>query len=759
MAKLKEFDFKGFLLEKGERVGLYAAGAIAFLMIVVSLFWPGNGLLSPSPRKKADEMVATAGQKKQQIVTAKPGDAEADELRKVPPELQKQAGNVAEDPDLFRFAGELFVPRDIPSNKRQNPNILGPVEFTAQVVPAEISSYMILNERDGVRIGIVENSNRKLSASRNPFDRMSGMFGPGPGRGGPGGMAPPGGMQPPGGMPGGFDERRRGFGGMMPPGAGAAGGGSPFGEDRKNSQIVYVRKEELAGKPNAVFGRELLPVLMAKVVGAFPLKQQIEEFKGALRAESAYNVVFQETVSEKDKVRKAFDFLGFKVQRRTYGPDGKVVRGADGKEWQDLDLESPNSAYVATVAQVIKEFDPEDPRVAPLLVHGLYLPQPVQISNKDGTPKPYPQIEKNLPKIQQTLEKMKEKEAPAALPPTKLDEGTFNPFGDPEAEKAGPEGANSALPSEAQWAPPDYCVLRFLDLTIQPGQSYEYQVMVRMRNPNFGKPESEVANKQLTTMPELDSEWYPVKGPDGKMVRVSVFPDLHLYAVDQQAIEKESGGKYKGMNANVNYDASRQVPVQIHKWEGQLEVTGKETRFYAVGDWVVGERVFATRGEYLGLKPVPTHVPAWSAEQNQFILAGRPPAKATRGADTRPTEPVSFLDSKHAPLVVDFEAGTLSYRHAAAPVPKNDDGTPADAPKATQPTTEVKSTTGIELLLLTPDGKLIGHSAARDEADKDRIAREKEYSDRVSEAEDKDAGKPVIPGKPGGDPFGGGKSS
>ena len=39
--KIKEFDFKQFLLQKGERVGLYAAGGLAFLMIVLSLF-PGG---------------------------------------------------------------------------------------------------------------------------------------------------------------------------------------------------------------------------------------------------------------------------------------------------------------------------------------------------------------------------------------------------------------------------------------------------------------------------------------------------------------------------------------------------------------------------------------------------------------------------------------------------------------------------------------------------------------------------------------------
>src|SRR5690242_16472356 len=96
--KLKEFDFKGFLLEKGERVGLYAAGGIALLMVILSLFLPGKGLLSPSPKKSAKDMTDLAATKKNDVVNAKPSASDAEELRKVPGELQKQAGGVAEDP-------------------------------------------------------------------------------------------------------------------------------------------------------------------------------------------------------------------------------------------------------------------------------------------------------------------------------------------------------------------------------------------------------------------------------------------------------------------------------------------------------------------------------------------------------------------------------------------------------------------------------------------------------------------------------------
>ena len=74
--------------------------------------------------------------------------------------MQKQASSVAEDPEEFRLVAELFAPREIPSNKRQNPTIFGPEEFVAQVVPAQISSYMIKHDRDAVWVGILEGSGR-----------------------------------------------------------------------------------------------------------------------------------------------------------------------------------------------------------------------------------------------------------------------------------------------------------------------------------------------------------------------------------------------------------------------------------------------------------------------------------------------------------------------------------------------------------------------------------------------------------------------
>src|SRR5687768_15584778 len=87
----KDFDYKQFLLEKGERVGLYTAAGIFVLLVVLYLFWPGHGIFSPSPAKSATEIKSTADQKDKLITTNTPSESERVELAKVDPRLMQQA--------------------------------------------------------------------------------------------------------------------------------------------------------------------------------------------------------------------------------------------------------------------------------------------------------------------------------------------------------------------------------------------------------------------------------------------------------------------------------------------------------------------------------------------------------------------------------------------------------------------------------------------------------------------------------------------
>ena len=312
-----------------------------------------------------------------------------------------------------------------------------------------------------------------------------------------------------------------------------------FGEDKKNLAVIMsARTSWPASQPRLRPRPAALP--MAEVVGAFPLKAADRGVQDRPPRRERLQRRLPGDGGRQGQDQAGVPLPGLLVQRQDLRPrrqgDSRVSTARSGRTWTSR---APNSLYVATVAQVLKEFAPEDPKIAPLLIHGLYLPRPVQVPAKQGqtaVAKPYPDIEKELPKIQKTLEKMKEKEPTPAVAAQQVRRGDVQPLRRPgRRPRPRPSAAAACRPKAEDWAPPDYAVLRFLDLTIQPGQTYEYQVKVRMQNPNWNKPESEVANKQLTQKKELESEWYPVKGPDGEMLRVSVPTDLHLYAVDEQA--------------------------------------------------------------------------------------------------------------------------------------------------------------------------------------------------------------------------------
>jgi hypothetical protein len=479
---------------------------------------------------------------------------------------------------------------------------------------------------------------------------------------------------------------------------------------------------------------------MAIVVGSFPLKRQVEEFQKALRNDNAYHVVVEEKVTEKDKSGKnerlmpAFRFLGFNVRRREVGPDGKPTG-----EFVNLDFVRP---YMEIMSQVLMEPAPEDPKVEKLLFAGLVQRRPVQIPLRDKTgektSKPYPNIEEALPKIKETLTALTPVQTAPVASNSKFDIlKEFDAFGNTNAPATDTGNITPAAPAE--WVPPSHCVLRFLDVTIKPGHTYEYQVQVRMANPNLNKSDAEVAYHELTTMPELTSAWYDVKtgpGPDAKMLQVRVPTDLHYYAVDEKALKKRD---YKGMNAREEPKPSQAV-VQIHHWTDYYEWVRSRSDFFPVGDWLIGERLFIYRGESLSAR-APAHVPVWAPERNTFALAGKAP---TTGRDRTAVAEVTFIqDRDRAPLLVDFEGGNVSYVRRPA-VPKSEDGTPEPGAKAPPPT-EIKSQgTATELLFLTPDGKLLARNSAVDEEDQDRKKREEEYVGRVEEA----SGKPPEAPKP-----------
>jgi hypothetical protein len=282
------------------------------------------------------------------------------------------------------------------------------------------------------------------------------------------------------------------------------------------------------------------------------------------------------------------------------------------------------------------------------------------------------------------------------------------------------QGAN------ADGAPPEFCLVRVIDPTVQPGQVYKYRLRVRMANPNYGLGK-QVASAAYAQKKELEpGKWFEVKDP------VSVPPEMYYYAVDQRDLD--GYGTY-AKEKRLNWDKSvgtGATALQIHRWLEAFTTKTDRNNPLPVGEWVIADRVVAHRGEYVGADQR-IEFPYWRPTQEQFVIASEP--GATRRS---PGVMVSFkpdwgegLDT----VLVDFSGGREDYERV---VSRDEDG------KVTK--RKVSDACGTEVLLLTPDGKLLAHEGAEDTNDKERKERLKQVRDRLKEV--KEGGTGVTPGTP-----------
>lgn len=113
----------------------------------------------------------------------------------------------------------------------------------------------------------------------------------------------------------------------------------------------------------------------------------------------------------------------------------------------------------------------------------------------------------------------------------------------------------------------DFVLFRLIDITVQPGKTYEYRIRIKMVNPNYGKPDSQLSFHDLGLKKELTSEWVEVKAKveDKALLRGTVPDDLHFYAVDEKAL-KPNPREYKGINSQKLPDAEQAVIQCIAGW-------------------------------------------------------------------------------------------------------------------------------------------------------------------------------------------------
>jgi hypothetical protein len=152
-----------------------------------------------------------------------------------------------------------------------------------------------------------------------------------------------------------------------------------------------------------------------------------------------------------------------------------------------------------------------------------------------------------------------------------------------------------------------------------------------------------------------------------------------------------------------------------------------------IGEWLVAERVPVARGEYLGRHQY-VQVPVWKPEHEAFVLMSIDP----RSRDPRYTYvPADFSQPDGTDLVlVDFDGGEAKYDRP---------GKSAVSDKA-----------AMEVLVMSPDGRLLVHDSAADVKSDERKKRLDAYRTRIKDvksgktADKGDATSPFGPGGKGG---------
>jgi hypothetical protein len=259
---------------------------------------------------------------------------------------------------------------------------------------------------------------------------------------------------------------------------------------------------------------------------------------------------------------------------------------------------------------------------------------------------------------------------------------------------------------------PEHCLVRLIDVTVEAGKTYEYQVQVRMGNPNFSR--RDVASTTYAEAKELLSEWVKVPTP------VKITPDLYYYAVDEKTIfdsnsnkgkERYKGPYLRGEFAPGQYNKDQVLFMQAHRWLNTVKMKGGAELI--VGEWGAAERFPVRRGDYVGHSEK-IEVPYWKYSREAYTLAA-----------------VDVDFSYHAPsssqpeaILVDFDAGRHGYARDAG-----------------RPVTDVQA---VEALLLNPDGKLILLEGINDAVD---ALREKHLRDVRTRINDVRTGKTAGPGK------------
>lgn len=753
MSKQQSGGGPNYFVEHGEKIGLGIAGGLALILFMLGM---SSMVFSANSDELAEDLNKKTAQIDAQFRSARPTEAD------LPPK-NFSSRVVTLDNDLVLAAryemaalrgtgGETQVGRRVPT--------IFPVEEAAGAVArVQIKTYDLYTKNGELYISMLK------TEGAGGAGNLAGRFG------GEAVMPPPA-----GGTRGGRGDQP--YAGPM--------GGVADSDKKKDIPIIGVPVKKLeksaTGSPVVL----IRPHRLAVLAFSFPFKKQVEEFRTKLGLRSTDEVLSESSLERPEKSKgslAAFRFVGVNVRRRELDGNGNPVGKGDwtvlnlgdsyrefirsvGKEFEKDTGEYTQLTFPGLVMPKLKQFRPEDfgfPAVGGSMYGpgmGGYGTAPMGVTppgrdEEEGsmaqdfkeTPSQYPPVEKELRLLARAMEQLKDKGPVDLGGPKRFSDDDFDPFaanqeGPGTGRETGPGGPGMNPPfgmPPDMYGPggpgtprkpqelPEHCLVRIIDVTVEPGKIYEYQVQIRMANPNYKRPD--VASGLYADGKYLDSEWSTMP------VRVAVTPELVYYAVDQMLADGK--GRKPG---TPDFDKSKYIAIQAHRWLTEFQLAGARDTKMVVGEWAVAERFPVGRGMYLGRR-VPVKLPVWRPQQQSYVL---PDLTQGRRKDERVIQvPFEYDEAQTrratAPqaILVDFEQrGERSYDRI---VREADD----DGPERRQ---VVSDSTAGHALIMNPDGRLILREAALDLADPERSQRLADFRKRIKEVEKK--------GKANDDPFG-----
>lgn len=277
---------------------------------------------------------------------------------------------------------------------------------------------------------------------------------------------------------------------------------------------------------------------------------------------------------------------------------------------------------------------------------------------------------------------------------------------------------------------PEHLLLRFLDCDVQPGLTYQYQIQVVMKNPNYRAKTDPEYKTQAAMMakPDMVDQQFILGAWTQIGEAITIPSEAFLYAIDRDDYHKKlvdefspksTGSDQPGQPSTTakerrDYkDIMRrldvkddQVVIEVQQWREEVRTESGGAR-EPVGKWVVANMPVG-RGEFIGKKTF-VKLPLWSSKDTAYTFREMP-AKVFKG-DKQPEGWLVDFSSRW--LLVDFEGGKSRTRLL--------NGRTIDEDAAA------------DLLVVRPDGSLVVLNSAQGTDDPGRQERLKKWDDWLKE--------------------------